>query len=67
MSNTKDTPLGLLKQESKELDVKINSLESFIDKGKPDHISIDSWDLLLSQLNIMHSYNEVLIKRIAIF
>jgi hypothetical protein len=56
-----------LEQEQKELQIKIDALESFInDKDKFVKIGVVQNILLKNQLSIMISYNEILIVRLAL-
>ena len=53
--------------EKEELQVKLNSLFDFLEKGKPDFINNDNWLLLNKQYQSMSEYNKILKQRIELF
>lgn len=53
--------------ELDELTIKLDALQSFIDKGRPDFISIADWALLVEQESHMVNYELVLKKRVSKF
>lgn len=53
--------------EHEELKEKIEKLSAFLDKGQPDNIDDEQWNLLGEQLQYMQKYEEVLAKRIELF
>ena len=59
-----DTPKQRLQLEQRELFDNLTKLEEFLDKGKPEFISEDHWDLLQAQFTAMDAYNDILAKRI---
>ena len=61
------TPQDRVRLEQRDLYDKLDKLENFLDKGQPDFIDDEQWDLLKEQQMHMDAYNDVLTKRIAKF
>ena len=61
------TPQDRVRLEQRDLYDKLDKLENFLDKGQPDFIDDEQWDLLKEQQKHMDAYNDVLTKRIAKF
>lgn len=61
------TPQDRVRLEQRDLYDKLDKLENFLDKGQPDFIDDEQWDLLKKQQMHMDAYNDVLTKRIAKF
>lgn len=59
-----DNFLTRLIQEQSDLETKLNALSLFIDKGRPENISLVSWMLLENQKLAMTEYNLILKTRI---
>lgn len=53
--------------EQQELQIKLDALGSFLDKGQPSFIDDLNWNLLDKQFQHMSDYNEVLKQRISSF
>lgn len=61
------TPQDRVRLEQRDLYDRLDKLENFLDKGQPDFIDDEQWDLLKEQQKHMDAYNDVLTKRIAKF
>lgn len=61
------TPQDRVRLEQRELHTKLDALEKFLDKGQPSFIDNEQWALLQEQQKHMDAYNDVLVKRIALF
>ena len=57
------TPKDRLRTEQAELLERISKAQAFIDKGKPDFMTNESWGLLLDQVAIQNQEYEILCKR----
>ena len=62
-----ETPQDRVRLEQRELNEKLDALENFLDKGQPSFIDGEQWALLQEQQKHMDAYNDVLVKRIALF
>ena len=52
--------------EKHELDVKIGALTAFLNKGKPESVAQDAWNLLIEQATHMLAYSDTLGRRLAL-
>ncbi|MEO9300523.1 MULTISPECIES: crAss001_48 related protein [Acinetobacter calcoaceticus/baumannii complex] len=53
--------------EQKELQIKLDALNTFLCKGCPAFINKQNWELLERQYNTMWLYNDILKQRIRLF
>lgn len=51
-------------EEQKDLQIKLDKLRDFLEKGKPENIDSNEWYLLDKQFGAMCKYNEILKERI---
>ena len=59
--------LTRLEQEQRELQIKIDALESFINNNDDfEKVGVEQNILLKNQLSVMRSYNEILIVRLGL-
>lgn len=62
---TQFTPKQRVEKELLDLDEKRSKLIDFLEKGKPDNISLEQWALLKKQNEVMSSYALILQERLA--
>lgn len=62
-----ETPQDRVRIEQRELFGRLDKLEGFLTKGRPDSFSDQEWELLKKQAELMDAYNDILIQRIALF
>lgn len=62
-----ETPQDRVRIEQREVFGRLDKLEGFLAKGRPDSFSDQEWELLKKQAELMDAYNDILIQRIALF